>query len=106
MFDRDLRTFPTVAALALKSAEAALARIVALDSSNEFIETLRGQIEERNGLVKHGASASRMPGKPQTKVSTTPPVQVQAPPASAPPPALRKKPPAETANKSSAEAAV
>jgi tetratricopeptide (TPR) repeat protein len=93
IFDRDLRTFPTMAALSLKSAEAALARIVALDQSNEFIDALRAEIEERHSLVKHGTTGSKMPGKPQAKVSTAPPVEVQASPASAPSPPLRKKPP-------------
>ncbi len=72
LFDRDLREFPTIAALSLKSADAALARIVALDQSNEFIETLRSQIEERQNSIKRGTRPSKTPGAPHPKVPATP----------------------------------
>jgi tetratricopeptide (TPR) repeat protein len=61
LFDQNVRDFPTIAALSLKQAEAALARIVALDRSNEFIDTLRSQLEERQKGIVRSSNASRTP---------------------------------------------
>ena len=47
LFDQNIREFPATAAVSLKQAEAALARLVQLDESNDFIEPLRAQLEER-----------------------------------------------------------
>ena len=101
LFDRDIREFPTMATLSLKSAGAALARIVALDQSNEFIEALRMQIEERQSMGKRGTTpTSKMPGVPRasglaTPQSKTPASAPSKPPASTPtaPVTSQKKPP-------------
>jgi len=47
LFDQNIGLFPTIANVALNSAEQALARIELLDSSNRFIESLRSKIAER-----------------------------------------------------------
>jgi tetratricopeptide (TPR) repeat protein len=78
LFDRDLREFPTMAALSLKSAEAALARIVALDQGNEFIETLRLQVEERKGAAQRGTAASKTPLASRTDHPVLSPSQAAA----------------------------
>jgi len=49
LFDQNIDQFPTIADAALNSAEQALARIVNLDPSNKFIETLNASVTERRG---------------------------------------------------------
>jgi tetratricopeptide (TPR) repeat protein len=47
VFDENIRDFPSIAAVALEEGEVAFQRIVATDKSNEFIDRLRLQLEER-----------------------------------------------------------
>jgi hypothetical protein len=74
-FDDSYGEFPAIAAANLKAAESALDRLIALDSSNDFIETLRGQIEDRKltGRTKIQTGSSSRPGLPlPPRVSTIP----------------------------------
>lgn len=47
LFDQNIAQFPTLASVALTSAEQSLATIERLDPSNKFVETLRAKIAER-----------------------------------------------------------
>ncbi|HEX3156252.1 MAG TPA: tetratricopeptide repeat protein [Candidatus Angelobacter sp.] len=47
LFDYNYSTFPAIASVELKEAENALKRIVELDPSNEFLDTLERAIAER-----------------------------------------------------------
>jgi Flp pilus assembly protein TadD len=101
LFDRDLREFPSIAAVALKEAEAALARIVALDSGNEFIEALRSQIEARQGLTGRRSVRTKTTGSKTVPVAPSQAVLASSPspsPASSRIPGLPKgvSPPAPT----------
>ncbi len=49
LFDQNIDQFPTIADVALNSAEQALGRIIELDSSNRFIESLNAGVTERRG---------------------------------------------------------
>jgi tetratricopeptide (TPR) repeat protein len=48
LFDQNIRQFPAIAAVALTSAEQALAQIERLEPSNRFIDTLRTKVLERH----------------------------------------------------------
>ncbi|MGO9057173.1 MAG: hypothetical protein ACLQU2_07260 [Candidatus Binataceae bacterium] len=52
LFDQNLRDFPAMAGLALKSAEDTLAKIIELDSANRFIEILQSSIVDRKKKVQ------------------------------------------------------
>ena len=80
LFDQNLRDFPAIAALSLRSAEAALDRIVALDQFNDFIDTLRSQLEERQSALKRGNTVPRVPGAPPERGPVTPSSKVPAAP--------------------------
>jgi tetratricopeptide (TPR) repeat protein len=47
LFDQNRATFPAIAAVELKEAENALAKILEIDPSNEFIENLRRSVTDR-----------------------------------------------------------
>jgi hypothetical protein len=49
LFDQNIAQFPTIADVALNSAKQAIARIMELDSSNRFIESLNASVMERDG---------------------------------------------------------
>jgi tetratricopeptide (TPR) repeat protein len=78
-FDQNSREFPTIAAASLKAAESAIERIVALDRSNEFIDSLRSQVEERQNAItrgrlrnKSGSVHAGVPSIPESGVPPTP----------------------------------
>jgi tetratricopeptide (TPR) repeat protein len=50
LFDKNIGQFPTIADVALNSAEQALTSIVNLDPSNKFIESLRASVVDRRRL--------------------------------------------------------
>lgn len=58
LFDQNIDEFPTIAAVALNSAEQALARITELDPSNKFIEPLKAAVDQRR-LRKSGQTHLR-----------------------------------------------
>jgi len=47
LFDQNRRTFPAIASVELKEAENALAKILEIDPSNEFIDNLRRSVTDR-----------------------------------------------------------
>lgn len=100
LFDQNIRDFPTIADLSLRSAESALTRIVALDQGNAFIDTLRSQLEERKNAIKRGKSGSKASAAPQNKdpvvprnnVPAVPQITTPGQPQSGPPALTEKKP--------------
>jgi tetratricopeptide (TPR) repeat protein len=74
-FDQNISDFPTIAAAALKAAQAGLDRIVSLDPSNESIQVLQNEIQIRRSAPvpskskgSTGASRPGLPTKPAPSV--------------------------------------
>lgn len=65
LFDENLNGFPTIAKVALKSAEENLERLEGLEPSNGFIPALREQIEERQITGQAVGGRSKTPGQPR-----------------------------------------
>ncbi|MGC2657253.1 MAG: tetratricopeptide repeat protein [Bryobacteraceae bacterium] len=93
LFDQNARQFPTIAATCLTAADAALARIVALEKDNEFIGPLQAQTDERKnkpkGLGALPIAKPLPPANPQTKASAP---LTATPKTMAPTPESEKKP--------------